>query len=379
MSLQELVTISRQVGENPEWVLAGGGNTSFKDNQYLYVKASGHQLATISEDGFAKMDRSRLQAIWGKQYPRDVEQREAAALADLMDARLPGEQRRPSVESLMHELFPHPFVIHTHPAIVNGLTCSQEGHDAAGRLFGPRALWIPVCNPGYVLAVKMREAADAYKQRRGTFPQLVLVQNHGLVVAGASPDQIDELHELVLSVMRSAIGRAPDANGIQPDDPDAKVRWEAAVVGALPGDWVVRFLVNNEIRRLTATADAFEALRLPFSPDHLVYAGPELLYIDPTASRDEDSAQMTARLVDGYRHRHGLDPKVVAVRGVGCFASGATEKAARAAELLFRDAVKVATYAEAFGGPQPLPSSEIEFIRSWEVEQYRTKASTESS
>ena len=41
MGLKELVDISREYGVNPDYVLAGGGNTSFKDPRTLHVKASG--------------------------------------------------------------------------------------------------------------------------------------------------------------------------------------------------------------------------------------------------------------------------------------------------------------------------------------------------
>ena len=38
MSLQKLAEMSNRYGSNPEYVLAGGGNTSYKDENYLYVK-----------------------------------------------------------------------------------------------------------------------------------------------------------------------------------------------------------------------------------------------------------------------------------------------------------------------------------------------------
>ena len=41
MSVQSLVEMSNRYGKNPDYVLAGGGNTSFKDAQYLWAKASG--------------------------------------------------------------------------------------------------------------------------------------------------------------------------------------------------------------------------------------------------------------------------------------------------------------------------------------------------
>ena len=47
MNLSTLVKMSNTYGSNPAYVLAGGGNTSVKDETTLYVKGSGTQLATI--------------------------------------------------------------------------------------------------------------------------------------------------------------------------------------------------------------------------------------------------------------------------------------------------------------------------------------------
>src|SRR5208337_4733771 len=101
-NLSRLVALSRLYGANPEWVLAGGGNTSFKDSGQLYVKASGTALANIGEEGFCSIDRKKLDAMWLAKYSENTEEREAAALADLMASRSPGETKRPSVETLMH-------------------------------------------------------------------------------------------------------------------------------------------------------------------------------------------------------------------------------------------------------------------------------------
>ena len=37
MSLEKIVAISNKYGANPEFVLAGVGNTSYKDSKYLYI------------------------------------------------------------------------------------------------------------------------------------------------------------------------------------------------------------------------------------------------------------------------------------------------------------------------------------------------------
>ena len=64
MSIQLLAEMSNKYGKNPEYVLAGGGNTSFKDNDYLYIKGSGTALATIKPEEFVVMRRADLNKMW---------------------------------------------------------------------------------------------------------------------------------------------------------------------------------------------------------------------------------------------------------------------------------------------------------------------------
>ena len=51
--IEKLVEVSRRYGSDDRFVIAGGGNTSFKTAEKLWVKASVHALATIGEEGFA--------------------------------------------------------------------------------------------------------------------------------------------------------------------------------------------------------------------------------------------------------------------------------------------------------------------------------------
>ena len=105
MELSTLVKMSNTYGSNPAYVLAGGGNTSVKDDTTLYVKGSGTQLATIKAEEFVKMDRARLNEIMKTEYPADDVKRESAYLADVMAAVTDEDKtKRPSVEALLHNL-----------------------------------------------------------------------------------------------------------------------------------------------------------------------------------------------------------------------------------------------------------------------------------
>ena len=60
MLLDELTARSNYYGSDENLVLAGGGNTSLKDGDFMYIKGSGTALSTITNDGFVKMNRKKL-------------------------------------------------------------------------------------------------------------------------------------------------------------------------------------------------------------------------------------------------------------------------------------------------------------------------------
>ena len=69
--LESLVQISQYYGSNPAYVIAGGGNTSYKNSEKLYIKASGIALSTIDTDGFVVMSRQHLGEMEDKAYSDD--------------------------------------------------------------------------------------------------------------------------------------------------------------------------------------------------------------------------------------------------------------------------------------------------------------------
>lgn len=370
-SLALLAAVSRRFGGDPAWVLAGGGNTSWKTADRLYVKASGFALGSIDESGFCEMDRARLDAIWEKTYPADSAAREKEALADLMAARVPGETKRPSVETLLHGFFPQAFVVHTHPAIVNGLTCGQDGEVAFRRLFGGEGIWVPLVDPGYILAKTVSGIFAEFKKLKGRAPAFMFMQNHGLLVAGGSPEEVVALSDAIIAKLKAEIAGVADAN---PDE-----RAVAADAGAIAGfqtalralagaDAAILHRADRMIVEFAASAAAFAPLSLPFSPDHIVYAGHEYLRVDEV----EDLADAWA----DYLKRNGKAPRIVLAKNVGAFAIGQGSReaaflaASRALEL-FIDSCKVAVYSLAFGGPRPMSPESVAFIRNWEVENYR--------
>ena len=181
--IEELIEISRKYGKDSRYVIAGGGNTSYKNAEKLWVKASGCALATITEDGFAVLDRKKLNVISEKTYSSDTAAREEEVKNDLAAACIT-KDRRPSVETSMHNALEANFIVHLHPTMVNGLMCGQNAEAETARLFGDEAVYIPYTDPGYVLFKEVDDRIKAYKAKFGKEPAILLLQNHGIFVGG---------------------------------------------------------------------------------------------------------------------------------------------------------------------------------------------------
>jgi len=365
MSMNELMEISRRYGANPDFVLGGGGNTSWKDGKRLFVKASGIALSTIDEGGFVVLDLAKVRRVLSLNFPADASAREAQVLASLMSARFEGQTMRPSVETLLHALFPYAFVVHTHPALVNGLLCAVDSQSETKRLFGSQALWIPYTTPGYVLSKTLSDAFLALEKASKKIPHIVFLQNHGVFVAADTVAEIDALYASIVSTIGGATSGKPDffAAGVPADNPEQRI-WSDTIAAIAPGAFI-EFSANREILGFVDSKAAFRPLDGAFTPDHIVYAGAAPLFME------QGKYSTSANAWKSFLEREGFAPRIVAVEKLGVFALGKTKKAAGLALELFLDAAKIAHYAASFGGFRHLDSSNVEFIKKWEVEQYR--------
>jgi rhamnose utilization protein RhaD (predicted bifunctional aldolase and dehydrogenase) len=363
MSIEKLVRISHFYGRNPEFLMAGGGNTSFKDNEYVYVKASGIELASVKKDDFVKLKRDALEKIWEEEYPVDVELREKKALSDLMNSRAEGESRRPSVESLLHAVLPQKYIIHTHPTVVNGLTCSKMGRNMAKKLFNEKCMWIPSVNPGYTLAKTVRAELMSYKKRYKSVAGIVFLGNHGMFVGAETLEEVKDIHNLIMNTLKKHIVREPDFSPVRVDK--KKIEKIGNFMKDSPGfsDTYVTFKNNVEISKAVKDEVSFRRVHSAYTPDHIVYAGPEMLFIE--------NPDDFGRSVRQYRNKNKCDPKIIALRNVGVFAMGNSEKTSNVAMSFFLDALKISIYAESFGGHKFMDKEQIDFIKNWEVEKFR--------
>jgi len=349
--LDTITQLSHEFGSD-EYVKAGGGNTSCKTDDTLWVKPSGTTLAALTPQGFVALDRARLAGLYTAQTPDDAAAREELVKNMMAAAVKPETPGRASVEAPLHDSLAARFVVHTHPMAVNGMTCAVGGSVAAARLF-PDALWVPYTDPGYTLCMAVREAIREYRARQGCEPALIFLENHGVFVSGDTADEVRATYARVMQTLADAYAAA----GVDATVPEGLVP-EAARVAAWHG--VLAEALGADAGAVAA-AGRFEVGDGPISPDHIVYA----------KSYPYEGA-LTVDNLRAFQQVRGYAPRVVvtdsAVLGVG-----ASDKVARLALELARDGAGVKRLARAFGGIRYLSDRARGFIENWEVESYRAK------
>ena len=370
IEIEKLVEVSRRYGADNRYVIAGGGNTSYKDDRMLWVKASGHALATIEENGFAVLDRSLLGFMGEKEYSHDPAVREAEVKKDLAAACLTPD-RRPSVETSLHNCMNFKYVVHLHPTLVNGLMCSVNVAGECARLF-PDALYVEYTDPGYTLFKKVYDRINAYKKEHGKEPQVIFLQNHGVFVGADTTEEIGVVYASITAKLEAAVAPVPEG--------------ESEIFGnvtlTIP---VIRQILSRSGRGLktlrvtrNALVDRFleepKAVMKPFTPDIVVYCKSEYIYIG-----SDDVLKEAEEKIEEYVSRKGYTPKVLLIKGIGLVAVGKDAREADTVTEVFLDAMKVAFLAGSFGGEHPMEKAWIDFIDNWEVENYRRKVASGKS
>lgn len=388
--IEDLIAISRKFGQDSRFVIAGGGNTSYKDENRLWVKASGHALATITEDGFAVLDRALLNEMGEKAYNEDTAIREEQVKNDLSVACIT-KDRRPSVETSLHNCMGFAFVVHLHPTLVNGLMCSVNAEAACKEIF-PDALYIEYTDPGYTLFKKVYDRIKAYKAEKGKEPQVIFLQNHGIFVGGDTTAEIERIYSEVLGKLEAKVAALPEGDTAVSEtvtDVVPAIRQMLSRSGRgfktlkVTKNALVDFFIDGcSVTSTGSVTDCpgksgFDKIAKPFTPDIIVYCKSSYIFIE--AESDEEILKQAEEEIEAFVSGKGYTPKVLLIKGIGLIAVGDSSRNAQIITDVFTDAMKVAFYAQSFGGEHPMERAWIDFIDNWEVENYRRKVASSAS
>jgi rhamnose utilization protein RhaD (predicted bifunctional aldolase and dehydrogenase)/NAD(P)-dependent dehydrogenase (short-subunit alcohol dehydrogenase family) len=350
------------------------------EEEVLYVKGSGWDLATIEAPGFAPV---RLNAL-----------RRMATLEALSDSAMATAQRaaltdpyapNPSVEAILHAIIPFRFVDHSHADAVVALTNTPHGEALVRDLYGPQMLIVPYVMPGFILARKIYEMT--LDTDWGALSGMILL-NHGVFTFADDARESYERHIDVVTAAEMYIEKRVDRKEKREEGhsglpaPLQELAQLRKAVSKARGQATLASLDDSApVREFSELPDAPElATRGLLTPDHVIRTKRVPLVVSGEGA-EKDAADYSSAYCDYFtRHTDGslaqLDaaPRWALWPGQGSVAFGATPKEIGVIEDIKRHTLRAIGWSEALGGWHPLGEEDIFAIEYWELEQAKLKS-----
>ncbi|KAB2588303.1 bifunctional aldolase/short-chain dehydrogenase [Streptomyces arboris] len=402
----DLLKRSHRLGSDARNTNYAGGNTSAKgagadpvtgaEVDLLWVKGSGGDLGTLTEDGLAVLRLDRLRALKDV-YPGVEREDEMVAAFDHCTFGKAGTA--PSIDTAMHGLVEAAHVDHLHPDSGIALACAADGEKLTAECFGDSVVWVPWRRPGFQLGMDIAAVKAANPQAIGC-----VLGGHGITAWG---DTSEECENNSLRIIRTAEAFLADRGRPEPFGPvidgyeplPVRERHERAAALAphiralasqdrpqvghfTDSEVVLDFVSRAEHPRLAAlgTSCPDHFLRTKVAP--LVLDLPPTAPLDATVRRLKELHAAYREQYAAYYQRHatadspamrGADPAIVLVPGVGMFSFGKDKQTSRVAGEFYVNAINVMRGAEAVSTYTPIEESEKFRIEYWELEEAKLR------
>jgi len=401
-TVAQLLARSNRLGSDPRNTNYAGGNTSAKGQitdpvtgdtvELLWVKGSGGDLGTLTENGLATLRLDRMRSL--VDVYRDVDHEDEMVAA--FDYCLHGKGgAAPSIDTAMHGLVGAAHVDHLHPDSGIAIATAADGEQLTKNVFGEKVVWIPWRRPGFQLGLDIAEVHKTHPEAVGT-----ILGGHGITAWGASSDEAEansrwiiETAQRYLDENGSATPFGETVDGFTPLPVDERRARAAALAPHLrriasrdrpmvghfsDADVVLEFLASEKLAPLAELGTS--------CPDHFLRTKvkPLVLELPTSATIDQYIARLT-ELHEAYRkdylayyNRHatadtppvrGADPAIILVPGVGMFSYGKDKQTARVAGEFYTNAVNVMRGAESVSTYAPIDESEKFRIEYWALEE----------
>ncbi|WP_314093951.1 bifunctional aldolase/short-chain dehydrogenase [Microbacterium foliorum] len=397
-----LIERSNRLGADPKNTNYAGGNTSAKGTEtdpvtgqpveLMWVKGSGGDLGTLTEQGLAVLRLDRMRALVDVYPGLDREDEMVAAF----DYCLHGKGgAAPSIDTAMHGLVDAAHVDHLHPDSGIAIATAADGEALTAKIFGDRVVWVPWRRPGFQLGLDIAAIKAQNPQAIGT-----ILGGHGITAWGDTSEEAESNSLWIIDTAAAYIeanGTADPFGGLRAGFealPEAERRERAAALaGTVRGiastdkPMVGHFTDSDVVLDFLASDRAPELAALGTScPDHFLRTKvkPLILDLPATASVDEQIARLHELHADyradyqAYYDAHataespairGADPLIVLVPGIGMFSYGANKQTARVAGEFYVNAINVMRGAEALSTYSPISDAEKFAIEYWALEE----------
>jgi len=258
-----------EIGTDRLLVQGAGGNASWKQGKTLWIKASGKWLANAKkEEIFIPVDLASLKSEIAKQNFSNSPH------------VIGNSQLRPSIETILHALMPHPVVLHLHAVEVLAHLVKPDCNDLLEKLLSKFVSFAVVdyFKPGANLASEIHGILANNKVN------VIFLKNHGVVIGG---ENISDVHMLLSKITYSLATESK--LGIT----------QAPIISKVPKNYLDKYtpISDRSVQQLALNPILYNRLSSDWAlyPDHVVFLGPrahtfqswEELEIIPTESHPE--------------------------------------------------------------------------------------------
>lgn len=377
------VYTSQLLGQNPNLVMHGGGNTSVKSNlngqDLLYVKGSGWDLETIEPAGFAPV---KMQALL-----------DMATLTELSDLDMVAQQREamidpkapnPSVEAILHALIPFKYVDHTHADALVTLSNTPDGLALLQTIYGKRVIFIPYVMPGFILAKAVYEQTKNidWSQVEG-----MVLMHHGLFTFSDDPKEayqnMIELAGLAETYLHTqAPIKYQKANQtVSQDYLNALALAVGAVKNPNAPQTVLAHLNQSDLAQTYAQLPTLQLQNTSvLTPDHIIRTKQKPMILSGDINKINSELADYIEHYHQYFNRHQTTqtclnpaPNYAIIQGVGSVAFATSNKEAQIIEDINNHTFEAILRAQSLGGYVSLSEADLFEMEYWSLEQAKLK------
>ncbi len=394
--IEQLVYMSRIMGQDEELVLWGGGNTSLKVTEpdllgrptpLMLIKGTGSDMKVAQPKDFPAVRLDEIRASFDRDDMTDD-----AMVAYFARCMVDPAAPRPSIETLLHGYLDGVAVAHSHADAILALTNAEAGQEMVTEVYGDDVAVVAYRRPGFRLAKEVALAVQANPRSQG-----VVLMNHGLITWGATAREAYERHIDVVSRAEEFVQRrarpvfTPQAR--PPLSETERRRVAARVAPALRGALsararkILRFDDSPDVLEFGAAARVRELAQVgAATPDHLLNTKRSPLVVDGADPADADAvidalrtelAAATERYL-AYYERYRTDeplldpaPRVVLVPGVGMWTAGRDARACVIPADIYHHTIRVIGAAETVDRYRSLSERDAFDAEYWPLELYK--------
>jgi len=322
--LIKLKQISKYCGERFDLVQAGGGNTSVKINNLMFIKASGYNLTNIDENsGYVAMNNEMLLKDLNNNTIKEVTEYNFIG------------NKRGSIETFMHSILKK-YTIHLHPIQVNRILVTKEANSIIKEIY-PDSLVIDYFTPGIKVCNEIKEKYNN--------ENVIFLINHGIIITHENYDEIYKMLEEV--ICKFEIFQKLDFLKYKNTNKITTVvnnLFNTNNVSYLCEDSKIKDYLNNKIELFK------ESITFP---DCLIYCGLEILF--------------GLIYIEEYKNKYNEPPKIIIDDGNIYINSNSITKCKEIEEVLKSNLLILDTDLK----KNVLSFEEICFLNNWDAEKYR--------